>query len=119
DESGRQEVYVQTFPVSAAKWRISPDGGSQPRWRRDGKEIFYLTPDGRLMAAAVTAGSTFAAASPRLLFQTETTNLDVSGAASLYAVASDGQRFLVNAPVGGPAAQPITVVLDWTADLKR
>src|SRR5262249_57200415 len=56
DESGRPEVYVQTFPVSTAKWRISTAGGSQPRWRRDGKEIFYVSPDHRLMAVPVKGG---------------------------------------------------------------
>ncbi len=116
DESGRQEVYVQTSPLSAAKWRISPDGGSQPQWRRDGSELFYLTPDGRLMAAGVASG--FEASSPTLLFRTEAMNQDVVGTASQYAVTSDGRRFLVSSPVDGQRSEPITVVLDWTADLK-
>jgi serine/threonine protein kinase len=118
DESGRQEVYVQTFPASAAKWRISPDGGSQPRWRRDGREIFYLTADGRLMAAGVAPGVGFEAASPTPLFRTEAMNLDVAGTAIQYAVASDGQRFLVSSPVEGQRGEPISVVLNWTAGLK-
>jgi Tol biopolymer transport system component len=118
DESGRQEVYVQTFPASAAKWRISPDGGAQPRWRRDGREIFYLTADGRLMAVGLASGTGFEAASPTPLFRTEAMNLDVAGTAIQYAVASDGQRFLVSSPVEGQKGEPITVVLNWTADLK-
>jgi Tol biopolymer transport system component len=120
DESGRQEVYAQTFPASASKWRISPDGGSQPRWRRDGKELFYLTADGRLMAAGVgvSAGAGLAAASPTPLFRTEAMNQDVAGTAIQYAVTTDGQRFLVSSPVGGQRGESLTVVLNWTADLK-
>ena len=116
DESGRQEVYVQTFPASAAKWRISPDGGSQPQWRRDGRELFYLTADGRLMAASVDSG--FEAASPTPLFRTEAMNQDVAGTAIQYAVAAGGERFLVSSPSEGQKSAPITVVLNWTADLK-
>jgi Tol biopolymer transport system component len=118
DESGRQEVYVQTSPASAAKWRISPDGGSQPQWRRDGREIFYLTADGRLMAAGVSPGVGFEAASPTPLFRTEAMNQDVVGTESQYAVTSDGRRFLVSSPVEGQRGDPLTVVLDWTAGLK-
>ena len=69
DESGRPEVYVQTFPVSTAKWRVSTNGGTQPRWRRDGKEIFYLASDSRLMAVAVSAGASFEAGIPAALFE--------------------------------------------------
>ncbi|HEV2064056.1 MAG TPA: protein kinase [Thermoanaerobaculia bacterium] len=119
DESSRPEVYVQPFPVTAAKWRISTDGGSQPRWRGDGKEIFYLAPEGRLMAVAVTAGSAFEAAGTEALFRTGTAFADAGGESIQYAAASNGQRFLINVPVGGTSAQPITVVIDWTADLKK
>ncbi len=118
DESGQQEVYVQSFPASASKWRISPDGGSQPRWRQDGREILYLTADGRLMAAGVSSGVGFEAASPTPLFRTEAMNQDVAGTAIQYAVTSDGQRFLVSSPVASQRGEPLTVVLNWTADLK-
>jgi Tol biopolymer transport system component len=119
DESGRQDVYAQSFPAPAAKFRISTDGGVQPRWRRDGREIFYLAPDGRLMAAAVKGESTLEVASPSALFKTETSLLDDSVEAIQYAVASDGRRFLFSTPVPAATAQPITVVLDWSADLKK
>ncbi|MCA1581487.1 MAG: hypothetical protein LC796_08860, partial [Acidobacteria bacterium] len=120
DESGRQEVYAESFPTSAAKWRISTEGGFQPRWRRDGKEMYYLAPDGRLMVAAVTAGSTLDVASPRPLFRSETAAMDAASGDSIqYAVTSDGQRFLLSSLVHNPTAQPITIVLDWTADLKK
>lgn len=119
DESGRQEVYVQTNPVSAAKWRISTEGGAQPEWGRDGKEIFYIAPDGRLMSVEVSFGSTLVAASPRALFRTEQAIMDVTGETFQYSVSSDSQRFVVYAPVQGPPSQPITVVVDWMADLKK
>jgi Tol biopolymer transport system component/predicted Ser/Thr protein kinase len=122
EESGRQEVYVQSFPTAVVKRRISADGGFQPRWRGDGKEIFFLAPDGRLLAAAVTAataGSSFDVSSPVALFRPETAAMDASGEAMQYAVSSDGRRFLFSSPVQDLKAQPITVVLDWTADLKK
>ncbi|MCA1660594.1 MAG: hypothetical protein LC642_08695, partial [Verrucomicrobiaceae bacterium] len=61
DESGAPEVYVQTFPASGGRWRVSTDGGRQPRWRRDGRELFYITADGKLMAVDVKLGATFEA----------------------------------------------------------
>ena len=72
DESGRSEIYIQPFPAppnGGSKIPISRDGGSEPRWRRDGKELFYFSPDGKLMAADVTEGPTFKASVPRTLFQ--------------------------------------------------
>ena len=70
DESGRYEVYVQTFPVSGGKWLVSRDGGAQPHWRADGKEIFFIAPDRKMMAADVKLeGSTFKAAFPRHCFR--------------------------------------------------
>src|SRR6266542_912997 len=89
DESGRPELYVQTFPVSTAKWRVSTAGGTQPRWRRDGKEIFYLAPDSRLMAVAVTTGSSFEAGIPTALF--EIGSAPGVGLRHRYAVTSDGE----------------------------
>jgi Tol biopolymer transport system component len=119
DESGRPDVYAQSFPALAAKFRISTEGGVQPRWRGDGKEIFYLAPDGRLMAAAVKGESTLEVAAPSPLFKTETALMDDSVEAIQYAVASDGRRFLFSTPVQSATSQPITVVLDWSADLRK
>jgi len=117
DESGRPEVYVQTFPVSTAKWRVSTAGGTQPRWRRDGKELFYLAPDSRLTAVDVTAGSSFEAGVPRALFEIGST--PGVGLRHRYDVTSDGQRFLVVRGTETQETSPITVVLNWTADLKK
>ena len=71
NESGPFEIYVQPFPAANAKWQISTEGGTMPRWRADGKELFFIAPDAKLMAAAVTASdATFEAAPPVALFQT-------------------------------------------------
>jgi len=119
NESGRPEVYVQTFPISSAKWRVSTDGGSQPRWRRDGKEIFYFAPDGALMAVPVMPGSTFEAGAPRKLFETGMGFSALAGERHRFCVAADGERFLLLRQVEEQNAQPLTVVFNWMADLKK
>ncbi len=114
-ESGRTEIYVAPFPGPGGKWQISTAGGSSPRWRRDGAEIFYLAPDNKLMAATVNGkGSSFEVGAVRPLFQT-----DSIGSISTYAVSADGQRFLINTTSEQAASAPITVVLNWTAGLKK
>jgi dipeptidyl aminopeptidase/acylaminoacyl peptidase len=115
DESGKYEVYVSPFPGSGGKWQISTAGGIYPRWRRDGAEILYLTSDNKLMAAAVSGkGSSFEAGAIKLLFQTRAIN----GWGSPYGVPADGQRFLINTAPEQSSA-PITVVFNWTAELKK
>jgi Tol biopolymer transport system component len=114
DESGISQVYVQAFPKQSGKVSVSTAGGTQPRWRRDGKELFYLAPDRKLMAVIVKAGATFEVDSPRPLFQT---SLEVNSFRQSYAVSADGNRFLLNTPVE-TVAQPLTVVLNWPALLK-
>ena len=116
NESGRYEVYVQSFPLSGGKWLVSTAGGAQPHWRRDGKELFYVAADRRLMAVDVTAGASLEASAPKALFQTQVVRYD---APNRYDVSADGQRFLINTPVGEVSQTPITVVLNWTAGLKR
>src|ERR1041385_945241 len=107
NESGRIEVYVQTFPQSGGKWLISSGGGSQPHWRGDGKELFYVAPDKTLMAVDIKATSTFETSAPKPLFATQVGNFN---APNRYVVTPDGQRFLVNSPVGEVNQTPITVV---------
>jgi dipeptidyl aminopeptidase/acylaminoacyl peptidase len=115
-ETGRMEVYVGAASGTGGKVIVSRNGGVQPRWRRDGKEIFYIEPGDLLMAADVsTANATkFETRAVRRLFQVDFA--DALG--SLYDVSADGQRFLVNTRVGEPIA-PITVVLNWTAALNK
>jgi Tol biopolymer transport system component len=116
DESGRFEVYVRTFPDSGAKWLMSTQGGSFPRWRGDGKELFYLSPEGKLMVVAVKEqGEALAWETPRPLFQ-------VAPAEPLfypYDVSSDGQRILVQQPTVESRPQPLTVVDNWQAGLAK
>src|SRR5262249_30530126 len=116
-ETGRYEVCVQPFPATGAKWQISTGGGGQERWRRDGKELFYLAPDGKLMAVEVNAGAGFKFSVPKPIFQTQ---IDRGPYARYhYAVTTDGQRFLLNTPVEDAAPSPINVVMNWTAVLKK
>jgi serine/threonine protein kinase len=110
DESGRQEIYVTGFPTPGGKWPISTSGGTQPQWRRDGTELFYLAPDHTVMSVRVGAGATFEAGAVTPLFQ-------IRG--SSYAPSADGRRFVTNDPVGEPTAQPITIVVNWAAGLRK
>jgi Tol biopolymer transport system component/predicted Ser/Thr protein kinase len=115
NESGRFEVYAQTFPRSDMQWQVSTNGGSEPRWRRDGREIYYLSDDRKLMAVAVGAGPSFGV--PKPLFQTRAPT-GVSAFHTNYVPSSDGRRFLVNTQIEQPPT-PITVVLNWMAGLEK
>ncbi len=116
-ETGDNEIYVQTFPEHTGKWQISTGGGINPEWGRDGKELYFLSGT-KLMAVNVnTAGPQFEAAIPKLLFAAP---FPVGGVEhALYRVTADGQRFLAVTTTGAQQANsPITVVTNWTADLK-
>ena len=113
NESGRDEVYVQPFPGPGGKWQVSTAGGSMPRWRRDGKELFYFGADGRLMATEVALGPSFESRTPTALFKVSLPSPDRQ-----YDVTSDGSRILVNRISGEVEGAPITVVLDWAAGLE-
>jgi serine/threonine protein kinase/Tol biopolymer transport system component len=118
DESGSPQVYVQDFSPSGSKWQISASGGNQPMWRRDGRELFFVSADGKLMSVEVKTEPSFQASAPSPLFDIHSPN--VAGRFRRdYAVSPNGQRFLVNSIVDQTAATPVTVVLNWTADLKR
>jgi len=118
NESGHSEVYVRPFPTAAGKWQVSTDGGIQPRWRADGKELFYLASDHKLMSVEVIANSSnFDHRSPTALFSTRVGGIDSPG--DYYAVTSDGKRFILNNLVAEGAYTPITVVLNWGSELKR
>jgi Tol biopolymer transport system component len=119
NESGKWEIYVAPFPGPGGNWKVSIAGGSEPRWRRDGKELFYLAPDGVLMSANVKEGPTFDADVAKPLFQTHRREGISSVDLFSYDVSADGQRFLVNTDVGEVTSPPLTVVLDWTAGLKK
>jgi Tol biopolymer transport system component len=119
DESGQVEIVVQAFPEPGGKVTVSTAGGSQPRWRADGKELYFIAPDGKMMAVPVqTAGVTFDVGIPVALFPTRLQGGTV-GVVSRpqYDVSSDG-RFLINQPVEASTAAPITLILNWNPDSK-
>jgi Tol biopolymer transport system component len=119
DESGTFEVYVRPFPPASGQTQISIAGGTQPEWRRDGKELFYIAADGKLTAVPVTTdGTTFSAGTPRALFDVEVPEPNPPFPTD-YAVTTDGQRFLFNTVVDQPTRPALTVILNWTADFKK
>jgi serine/threonine protein kinase/Tol biopolymer transport system component len=114
DESGQPQVYVVPFPGKGGKWQVSSAGGSYPRWRADGRELFYLTADGRVMAVPVdTTAGAFRAKASRMLFQASV----ALQPGYQYAVTGDGQRFLINTAAVAPV--PVNVISDWTLALKK
>ena len=118
DESGTNEVYVQSFPdLSKGKWQISSEGGVQPRWRKDGKELFYLAFDGTIMAVAITTKvASFEAGTPQGLFQSNLKTTDPRRPE--YDVFPDGQQFLVLMSVKS-GATPMNVIVNWPALLNK
>jgi Tol biopolymer transport system component len=117
DESGRPEVYVQPFPGPGPKSRISREGGSWPRWRGDGKELFFVLDDRAIMAVDVKTSDTFSAGEPRRLFGARLKRS--APIARNYEVTPDGQRFLVNVTSSNETVPTITLVQNWTTALKR
>jgi Tol biopolymer transport system component len=118
NETGRMEIYVQSFPQHIGRWQISISGGLQPMWRRDGKELFYLTPDEKLMVVDVnTTSATFQVGIPRQLFQAQL--VPISYWRNIYVPAPDGQRFLMIVPASEAKPDPITVIVNWPALLEH
>jgi eukaryotic-like serine/threonine-protein kinase len=114
-ESGRDEIYVATFPQLSGKWQVSVDGGAEPQWRRDGNELFFTDAGRKLMAAEVKTGSGgFETTVPKLLFETPLT----APGRNRFVVSSDGQRFLVITRLEDTLA-PINVVVNWLAEVKK
>jgi eukaryotic-like serine/threonine-protein kinase len=111
DESGNWEIYVTTFPSGAGKWQVSRGGGTEPRWRGDGKEIFYIGPKGMLIAVSVNTGSGFSTGTPSPLFQIYGRAPISSTDVFTYDVTKDGKRFLVNRYVKPDNITPLTIVL--------
>jgi Tol biopolymer transport system component len=117
NQTGRREIYVSPFPGPGAPQQVSRGGGIQPRWRRDGQELFYIGSDNQLMAVRIRlAAKTVEVGAPVALFSTRLGNRDNSQPG--YAAASDGQRFLVNIDDNEPVTPPITIVQNWMGVLK-
>jgi dipeptidyl aminopeptidase/acylaminoacyl peptidase len=117
NESGHWEVWVATFPKPTKRWRISTEGAGDPRWRRDGRELYYVSEDRLLMAVPVYDSVTFSHGTPVPLFDTGM-NPYWYEASSLYDVARDG-RFLFMSPIEDDRTAPLTMILNWTARLKH
>lgn len=115
DESGRQEVYVRPYPAAEPPFPVSAGGGRAPRWRGDGKEVFYLRLDGTMMSVRFDPARGVSASEPEPLFETEL----VSVGGFPYAVAKTGERFLLPVTLNPPGPAPITVVLNWPARLRQ
>jgi Tol biopolymer transport system component len=111
NESGRWEIYVAPFPGPGGNWKISSNGGTEPAWRADGKELFYLAVDGRLMAVAVKEGPPFEAGAAEALFQTHERERIASTDIFSYDVSPDGQRVLINTDFGETTSAPLNLVL--------
>jgi Tol biopolymer transport system component len=112
DESTRFEIYVESFPMPGAKRKISTNGGSRPVWSRDGKELYFISADQKMMAVQGKEGAQFEASVPEALFDVHV------GAGAWFDVAKDG-HFLIPVQVEQPVTAPITVVLNWQAGLKK
>jgi dipeptidyl aminopeptidase/acylaminoacyl peptidase len=114
DESGRGEVYVAAYPAGG-KWQVSQDGGSEPRWRRDGRELFYVDAENFLVAVEVRTGTAgFEADSTARLFQ-----FHGAGGQWRYDVDSDGSRFLVTRALTEELASPVTLITNWTRKVEE
>ena len=113
DVGGREDVYVAPISGKGNAWKISAAGGNQPRWRPDGRELYYIAPGGRVQAVPITPGSTFTAGAAQTLFSAR---FEVSGSRA-YDVAKDGRRFLVNLTTPSPSA-PIVVMLDLGEEIR-
>jgi hypothetical protein len=120
NETGRSEVYVQRLPPTGEKLRISTHGGTDARWRGDGKELFYLAPDRTLMAVEIRAKRDALEASiPKALFKTRISGPLGVGLRFNYVVSAGGERFLINTLEEGEVSPRIVVVLNWTAELEQ
>ena len=117
NESGQSEIYVIPFPPSpnGGKWMVSRGGGVQPRWRRDGKELFYIAPDSKMMAVQVNTEGVFESSDPRALFQTDIVDTGIRTGPMSWDIAPDGRFLIITESSIDPS---VTVVLNWRAGLK-
>ncbi|MGH9581454.1 MAG: hypothetical protein ACRD4O_00780, partial [Bryobacteraceae bacterium] len=116
DETGRDEVYVTSYPQAANRWQVSIAGGESPRWNDDGRQLYYLSPDRQMMAADVIPGaSTFQVGAVRPLFATRA-SLELMAAP--FTVSKDGKRFLINT-LPDPNPAPLTLLVHWPTTLRQ
>jgi hypothetical protein len=111
--SGKLEIYVTSFPDVRGKWQVSDTGGTQPRWRGDGKELFYLASDGKMMAVPLTVGGHFDSGAPVALFQANVREQVAGSELVTYDATKDGQRFLINTPLEKAETKPMILTGEW------
>ena len=118
DESGRKEIYVQPYPGPGGKWQISTEGGAEPTWNRNGRELFYRSTD-KMMAVNIATQPSFVVSKPKVLFEGQ--YVPTSPTSLTYDVSPDGQRFLMLKPSESAEVAPtqIDVVLNWFEELKQ
>jgi Tol biopolymer transport system component len=119
NETGNMEIYVSPFLSGNGKWQVSSGGGQEPRWRQDGKELFYVSAEGKMMAVPVKTGASFEAASPVALFQTHRRQPVSSQDVFSYDVSGDGQRFLILTRMDEANAAPLSVHLNWASEMEK
>jgi serine/threonine protein kinase len=116
NESGRTEVYVTLFPGGGARWQVSTNGGVEPKWRGDSKELYFLDPSDNLTAVDVdAAGDSPRLGVPHALFQA----IGVQRQVGTYVATADGKKFLINSGSTKQGNEPLTLVMNWTAELKK
>ena len=118
-ESGERQVFLQSFPVPTRKWQISTGGGLSPLWRRDGRELYYLTPAGELMAVSIRVeGGDLRTSRPSMLFRLDRTVTTASLSRYLYAPAKNADEFYVRKQLTAPVEKPVQVILNATSALE-
>jgi eukaryotic-like serine/threonine-protein kinase len=116
DETGNFETYITAFPGGGAKWQVSVSGGTDPKWRGDGKEVFFLDPADNLTAADVdTSTGVPRFGTPHVRLQA----VNVQRQVGTYVVTADGKRFLINSGNAKEGTEPLTLVLNWPSELKK
>lgn len=116
NESGKSEVYVQQFPEPGGKFVVSRGGGTMPAWRGDGRELYYISADRKMMAAPITIGPQFDSGAPVPLFEAR---VRLSSASRQYSVTRDGSKFLLNRSVGEEGTKPMTLVQNWMSSIAK
>jgi len=119
EDVAKMNVYVRSFPSGDGKWRISTNGGRAPRWRGDGRELFYWTEDRQLMSAEVKAGTDFHFSPPKVVFESVKVDPQSEDNNQKYAVSPDGQYLYMLVDQTPPIVTQIQVVLNWAADLPK
>jgi hypothetical protein len=117
DESGRDEIFIQPFPGLGGKWQVSTVGGTEPRWSRDGRQLFYRNAN-KMMSVEINAKEGFSASGPRLVF--EEPYAPSRTEASAYDVAPDGQHFVMLKEEAAQASRlELRTILNWSEEVKR